>query len=121
MARSQEAPVCEVVRVHPETVAALLPEVQAIMGAGEILSMLADDTRFRILYALSRSELCVCDVAAIIESTTAVASYHLRLLYRTGLATYRRKGRLIYYSLSDPDLRPLFEAVLTYVRQKADA
>ncbi len=119
--KKKEPPVCEVVRVHAETVDELLPQVQAIIGAGEIMSILADDTRFRVLYALSRSELCVCDVATIIESTTAVASYHLRLLYRTGLAKYRRKGRLVYYEIADPNLGPLLEAALTYMKQQADA
>ena len=82
------------------------------------MALLADDTRFRVLYALSQSELCVCDVAAIIESTTAVASYHLRLLYRAGLAKYRRKGKLVYYDLADPGIRPLLDAALAYLRQR---
>jgi DNA-binding transcriptional ArsR family regulator len=103
--------------VHADTVETLQPAVRSIIGAGEVLGVLADDTRFRVLYALSRSELCVCEVAAIIESTTAVASYHLRLLYRAGLATYRREGKLVYYDLGDPDVRSLVEAVLTYVHK----
>ena len=120
MARPKDPPVCDVVCVHTDTVETLLPAVRAVIGAGEILSNLADDTRFRVLYALSRSELCVCDVAAIIESTTAVASYHLRLLYRSGLVAYRREGRLAYYRLADPRLRPLIDAVLAYVQGSSD-
>lgn len=118
MAKSREIPVCEVVCVHADTVEALQPTVRSIIGAGEVVALLADDTRFRVLYALSQSELCVCDVAAIIDSTTAVASYHLRLLYRAGLAKYRRKGKLVYYDLADPGIRPLLDAALTYLRQR---
>ncbi len=118
MANSRDIPVCEVVCVHADTVEALQPAVRSIIGAGEVVALLADDTRFRVLYALSQSELCVCDVAAIIESTTAVASYHLRLLYRAGLAKYRRKGKLVYYDLADPGIRPLLDAALAYLRQR---
>ena len=121
MTKTKTPPVCDVVCVHADTVETLQPTVRDIIGAGEVMSTLADDTRFRVLYALSRSELCVCDVAAIIESTTAVASYHLRLLYRTGLAKYRRKGRLVYYELADPNMRPLLEAVLTYMHQRDES
>ena len=118
MAKSREIPICEVVCVHADTVEALQPAVRSIIGAGEVVALLADDTRFRVLYALSQSELCVCDVAAIIDSTTAVASYHLRLLYRAGLAKYRRKGKLVYYDLADPGIRPLLDAALDYLRQR---
>jgi DNA-binding transcriptional ArsR family regulator len=68
-----------------------------------------------VLYALSQSELCVCDVAAVVGATTAAASYHLRLLYRTGLADYRRDGRLVYYRLSEDRMRPVLEAIKSYV------
>ena len=120
MAKPNDIPVCDVVCVHADTVEALQPKVRSIVGAGEVAALLADDTRFRVLYALSQSELCVCDVAAIIESTTAVASYHLRLLYRAGLAKYRRKGKLVYYDLADPAIRPLLAATLDYLRKREE-
>jgi len=109
-----------VARVHADIVDELQPAVRGVIGAGAVMSVIADDTRFRIVYAISRAELCVCDVAAIIESTTAAASYHLRLLYRAGLASYRREGKLVYYRLADPNLVPLLAAVLTYLRARED-
>lgn len=118
MAKVDDIPLCDVVSVHVDTVDALRPEVRDVAGAGDILALLADDTRFRVLYAVSKSELCVCDVAAVIEATTAVASYHLRLLYRAGLVNYRRKGKLAYYELAGPDIRPLLEAAHDYVRSR---
>ena len=69
----------------------------------------------RCSYALSQSELCVCDVAAVVGATTAAASYHLRLLYRTGLVDYRRDGRLVYYRLAEDRMRPVLEAIKSYV------
>lgn len=115
MGKQANPPVCDVERVHAEKVDELRPVVGALTGVGETVANLADDTRFKVLYALSQSELCVCDVAAVAGVTTAAASYHLRLLYRTGLVDYRRDGRLVYYRLADEKLRPVLEAIKTYV------
>jgi len=112
--RQSEPPVCEIDCVHTDTVDALRPVIVGLTGVGETVANLADDTRFKVLYALSRSELCVCDVAAVVGATAPAASYHLRLLYRTGLVDYRRDGRLIYYRLADEALRPVLDAVMAY-------
>lgn len=112
-------PVCQVECVHADKVDALRPTMSELSGVGEAVANLADDTRFKVLYALSQSELCVCDVAAIVGATTAATSYHLRLLYRTGLVDYRRDGRLVYYSLADDSLRPVLGSVVKYISSGA--
>lgn len=115
MSKQTNPPVCEVECVHADKVDGLRPIVEDLAGVGEAVANLADDTRFGVLYALSQSELCVCDVAAVVGATTATASYHLRLLYRTGLVEYRRDGRLVYYRLADDEIRPVLEAIKSYV------
>lgn len=112
--RATISPICEEDAVHQEVIDALAPSVRSIRGAGELLAALSDDTRLKILFALSRAELCVCDVAAVADVSKAVASYHLRLLYRMGLADYRRDGRMVYYSLGSHDIIPVVEAALQY-------
>ena len=62
--------------------------------------------RVKIAYVLSlEGELCVCDVANIIESSTATASHHLRLLKNLGIAKYRKEGKVVYYSLDDEHVK----------------
>ncbi|QSO54900.1 winged helix-turn-helix transcriptional regulator [Alicyclobacillus curvatus] len=73
---------------------------------------LADDTRAKIVYALSEAELCVCDVAAVIGSSKATASYHLRLLHHMGLAQYRKDGKLVYYRLENPHIQGFIRETL---------
>jgi DNA-binding transcriptional ArsR family regulator len=74
----------------------------------KMFKALADDTRIKIAYALcEEEELCVCDVANIIGSSTATASHHLRLLRNMGLAKYRKEGKLVFYSLHDDQIRQL--------------
>lgn len=108
------SPVCDVDCVHVDVVNKVRGSLTGMQGAAELLSALADDTRLKVLYALSQAEMCVCDVAASTDVSKAVASYHLRLLYRMGLATYRKEGRLVYYSLAAHEVVPVVEAALSY-------
>ena len=62
-------------------------------------------------------ELCVCDVANIIESSTATASHHLRLLKNLGIAKYRKEGKLVYYSLDDEHVKQLVEKAFLHQRR----
>lgn len=112
--RSATSPICRDDTLHLEVVSRLAPRVANIDGIGEVLAALSDDTRLKILFALSQAELCVCDVAAVAGVTKAVASYHLRLLYRLGLADFRKAGRQVFYRLSSHEIEPLLRAVLDY-------
>ena len=68
----------------------------------QIFKALADETRLKIAYSLTlEEEMCVCDVAAVIGSSVATASHHLRYLREHSLARSKRKGRMVYYSLAD--------------------
>lgn len=84
----------------------------------KMFKALADDTRMKIVYALyQEEELCVCDVANIIGSTTATASHHLRFLRNLGLAKYRREGKLVFYSLDDEHISQLIEMAHTHSKE----
>jgi ArsR family transcriptional regulator, lead/cadmium/zinc/bismuth-responsive transcriptional repressor len=85
------------------------------MSVSQIFKALSDDTRIKIAYALSEEdELCVCDVANIVGSTTATASHHLRLLRNLGLAKYRKEGKLVFYSLDDEHVRQLIQIAFAH-------
>jgi DNA-binding transcriptional ArsR family regulator len=114
--RSAEVPpVCSVVCVDEETVARLKGPAQRLRGYGPLLRALADDQRLMICDALTHSELCVCDIAALLDATPAAASYHLRLLYNLGLVTYRRAGKLVYYSLRDQETITTISGMISLV------
>nr|WP_272495755.1 metalloregulator ArsR/SmtB family transcription factor [Bacillus pinisoli] len=89
-------------------------------GVAKIYKALADDTRIKVAYALCmEEELCVCDVANIIGSTTATASHHLRLLRNMGLAKYRKEGKLVFYSLDDDHVKQLVQIALAHSKEVA--
>ena len=104
-----DVPVCQVDCINSEAVNRIKPELEQIGGVVFMFKALADETRAKIVYALSQSDLCVCDVAALIGSSKATASYHLRLLHHMGIAKYRKDGKLVYYHLANPYVRSLVQ------------
>lgn len=81
-----------------------------VQGLSQIFRVLGDETRTKLIYLLSLRELCVCDVAEILEITVPAVSHHLRLLRAMRLVKHRRDGKSVYYSLDD-------HHIITLIRQ----
>lgn len=112
--------VCEITCVDEDKVAKVKNELtkQNTMEVSKLFKALADDTRVKIAYSLLvEEELCVCDVANIVGCTVATASHHLRLLRNLGLATYRKEGKLVFYSLDDEHVKQLVDIAFTHQRE----
>ena len=110
---------CEVNVLHLEAVRkarALLPSANAVYRYTELLALLANPTRLKILLALqpeARSrlpELCVCDLAAVAGASKSMTSHQLRLLRMAGLVHQRRAGKLAFYSLANESLNDLLRS-----------
>ncbi|TWT01910.1 metalloregulator ArsR/SmtB family transcription factor [Planomicrobium sp. CPCC 101079] len=111
---------CEILCVDGEKVERVQQQLseQNPLEVAKIFKALSDDTRIKIAYALSlEDKLCVCDVANIIGSTIATASYHLRLLKNMGLAKYSKEGKLVYYSLDDEHVKHLVQVAFTHQKE----
>ena len=92
-----------------------LPSVAAL---AETFKVLGDVTRVRILDALSRSELCVCDLAQLIGLSESAVSHQLRLLRGMRLVRARRDGRMAFYTLDDQHIVRLFEQGMEHVEER---
>ena len=79
----------------------LREKVLEVAGLSELFKVLGDETRTKIIYLLSEEELCVCDLAEILEMSLPAISHHLRLLKAMRLVKYRREGKQVYYTLDD--------------------
>lgn len=112
---------CEVFSVDTEKVdrasASMIPEKRSRQVA-ELFKVFSSETRVRILHALSREELCVCDLAQVLEMSVSAVSHQLRSLRKTGLVEYRKEGKLAYYRVCEPDLIALLEEGVRYVQMK---
>jgi ArsR family transcriptional regulator len=80
---------------------------------------IVDPTRVRIIAALRRGELCVCELVDALEISQSTLSSHLQVLRQTGVANTRKEGRWIYYSLTDQK-RGLIEAIFSHIQRKGD-
>ncbi|MFD2369041.1 ArsR/SmtB family transcription factor [Brevibacillus sp. GCM10020057] len=118
MSPKERDDICEVQCFDDEKVNRLKPIAAESTGVAKIFKALADDTRAKIIHILSlEEELCVCDIAAIIGSSIANTSHHLRLLRNMGLAKYRKEGKLVFYSLDDDHVRHLILAGVEHAKE----
>ena len=94
-----------------------MPEATTLTEAADVFSLLGDYTRIRILQALSTTELCVCDLAAILEATSSAVSHQLRLLRAKGIVKFRREGKVVYYSLADEHVHQLLTQMIQHIEE----
>lgn len=109
---------CDVNCVHDDAVKEVrqnMIHTDTVGLLADTFKILGDPTRVRILYALMQRELCVCDIAAVINVSESAVSHQLRLLRNHRLVKYRRDGKMLYYSLADGHIEKLFNQGLEHV------
>ena len=95
---------CEETEVHEgavEQVRSQLPQDEVLYDLAELFKIFGDSTRIKILYALLEAELCVCDIAKLMDVSQSAVSHQLRVLKGSKLVKFRREGKTLYYSLAD--------------------
>jgi len=83
-----------------------------------IFRVLGDPSRLKILMALRRDEMCVCDLAALTGISESAVSHQLRRLKDLSLVRSRRDGQVVYYTLEDKHVVLLLDIGLRHVREK---
>lgn len=78
-----------------------MPPEEELADMAELFKVFGDSTRIKILYTLSKFEMCVCDIASLLGMTQPAVSYQLKVLKKAKLVKNRRAGKTIYYSLAD--------------------
>lgn len=105
---------------HPETVRAVaekLPDIELLYDVAELFKVFGDSTRVRILCALFESEMCVCDIASVLDMTQSAISHQLRVLKQARLVKYRRDGKTVYYSLADGHIQTIFNQAFEHIME----
>ena len=121
MARSKYAEVCEEVCTHPEILGRVAPEMpdeERLYDLAELFKVFGDTTRIRILYVLFESEMCVCDIAALLNMTQSAISHQLRILKQNKLVKSRREGKSIFYSLADDHVVTIINQGMEHVTEE---
>ena len=94
-----------------------MPDTTILTETAEVFSLLGDLSRIRILQALSTTELCVCDLAAILGTSSSAVSHQLRLLRAKGIVRFRREGKIAYYSLADEHVHQLLTQMIKHIEE----
>lgn len=101
---------CDVYETHEELVKAVnskMPEEDELYDLAELFKVFGDSTRIRILFVLFESEVCVCDLAQILNMTQSAISHQLKILKQSKLVNGRREGKQVFYSLADEHVRTI--------------
>ncbi len=110
MKSEKTVPVCKIEIVDKAKVKKgrkAINEYKNLMEMTGLFKILGDPTRMKIILALIKNELCVCDLAAVIDSTISAVSHQLRLLRNARLVKYRKEGKMVYYSIVDQHINQL--------------
>lgn len=111
---------CDCDVIHGEIVEAVrekMPDESELYDLADFFKVLGDSTRARIICALDESEMCVCDLAVLLNMTKSAISHQLRSLKQTNLVKYRKEGKVVYYSLADYHVKEIFEKGLEHIRE----
>ncbi len=109
---------CEGEVIHEEKVAAVkqtFPADEVLFDLSDFYKIFGDTTRVKILYALDKSELCVCDISALLGMSVSAVSHQLRTLRESDLVRTKREGKVIYYSLADEHVKSILECGLDHI------
>ena len=113
--------VCETKGIHLDVVEKVkkrLPGTPALNDLADLFKLFGDFTRIRILWALSESEMCVCDLCALLKMKQPAVSHQLKNLKQSRIVKSRRDGKVIYYSLDDEHIRQLLDLGMEHVLEK---
>lgn len=95
----------------------IIPEPETLQNLADLFKVFGDPTRIRILYALSAQELCVCDIAEILQMTQSAISHQLRVLKQMHLVKFRRDGKTVFYSLADDHVATILRQGMEHVSE----
>jgi DNA-binding transcriptional ArsR family regulator len=98
---------------------AAMKSLDTLAALAETFKVLGDTTRVRIAWALSREELCVCDISALLGMSQSAVSHSLRALRDLRLVRYRKEGRIAYYALDDEHIAELLHQGIQHVEEAA--
>ena len=98
-----------------QTVKKQMLEEDILFDVSDFFKMLGDSTRTKIMWALDKHDMCVCDLAALLGMTKSAISHQLKTLRDANLVKFKKDGKLVIYSLDDDHVKDIFEKALEHV------
>lgn len=115
--------VCDCNIIHEEAVNMAIknrPDDKELINLSELFKILGDLTRIKIIWTLDNNEMCVCDIANVLNMTKSSISHQLAILKNAGIVRYRKSGKEVYYTLDDEHVKEVFEIALSHIGHKGE-
>ena len=113
-------PCCTFLHAHEdviEAVRSVMPPEDTLLDLAELFHIFGDSTRIKILYVLFEHELCVCDIAGLLNMTVSAISHQLRILKSAKLVRWRKSGKTIFYALADDHVRTILGQGMEHITE----
>jgi ArsR family transcriptional regulator len=111
---------CDYLCIHKDIVNQVLnhmPDETQLYDLAELFKVFGDSTRIKILYVLFQSEMCVCDIAQLLNMGQSAISHQLRVLKQAKLVKSRRDGKTMFYSLADSHVRTIIDQGFEHIEE----
>ena len=111
---------CEALIIHEDAIKEVQSHIldeKTILDMSDLFKVLSDPTRIRILFALEKQELCVCDISVILNMTQSAISHQLRVLKQANLVTFRKEGKTVFYQLADEHVHLIFNQSIEHIKE----
>lgn len=115
---TEEIEVCSCCKVHDDCVNCVKKNMldnETFIRLSDLFKVLGDYTRIKIIYALFNKELCVCDIAELLNMSQSSISHQLRILKSARLVKFRKEGKVVFYSLDDDHIEQIINSGLEHV------
>ena len=109
--------------IHEDVLARVrekMPDEEPVYEVSELFKVFGDSTRARIICALNIEEMCVCDLATLLNMTQSAISHQLRILKTARLVKSRKQGKIVYYSLDDAHIGDIFAKAFEHVMEELE-
>lgn len=113
--------VCDCNIIHEDAVNMAIknrPDDKKLINLSELFKILGDLTRIKIIWTLDNNEMCVCDIANVLNMTKSSISHQLAILKNAGIVRYRKSGKEVYYTLDDEHINKLYEIGLEHIEHR---
>ena len=113
--------VCDCNIIHEDAVNMAIknrPDDKELINLSELFKILGDLTRIKIIWTLDNNEMCVCDIANVLNMTKSSISHQLAILKNASIVRYRKSGKEVYYTLDDEHINKLYEIGLEHIEHR---
>lgn len=119
--KAAESERCDCIVIHNDVVSKVkkaMPQEENLYDLAELFKVFGDLTRIKILSALFEAEMCVCDIAFLLNMTQSAISHQLRILKQAKLVKFRKEGKVVFYSLDDHHVKKIIDQGLAHVNEQ---